>query len=381
MIQPIPHLPIEHRGETDTRLYPGFEGVTAFTTAICRPSSEGDELRFRGVDIREIVGTYSFDSVWRLLVEDDLGSGLLAEISQASVSEAMLSGMPPRVALQQMLLEFGERHGMKPAAEMDPQVIRNDLASLTVAFNIGLGMRLNIATQRTPTSHAVVDEGSSVAEKLVLAWKGDANPTEVSRIDRFLATMAEHGTTASTFAARVVASTGANAAACVAAGLSAIGGPKHGGATLDVISLLRSVTGEASSAQGIVEARLATRQRLPGLGHRVYRQQDPRVPMLKELASEIGSPLASAAVAYEAAAASVLAKRKADRRLPVNADLWLAVVLDGLGIPDEFMDTFLASSRIAGWSAHVFEHVSSRGKLMRPDDIYVGQDARTLLQR
>lgn len=364
------------QAEAAPQLFPGFIGVTAFTTAICQPSSVGDVLRFRGVDVREVVGVRPYDDIWRLLVDGEPGSGPLAAVDERLVAPLIAGSGSPRVVLQQLLLELGEVLGMQPTRGSDATALRDDLAVLTTAFNVGLGILLARRTG-SGSDHAGAGSGG-VAERLVQAWRGETDAEVVHVVDAVLGLVAEHGTTASTFAARVVASTGANAAACVVAGLSAIGGPRHGGATRGAMSMLRELQDDPAAAPAYVARQLEAKRRLPGIGHRVYRERDPRVPVLRELADRLDAPLAAAAAAYEQAAAEAVARRSDGRKLPTNPDLWLPVVLDGIGVPDDFMDAFLAGSRIAGWSAHSVEQVSSGGQLLRPDDIYAGPPARKL---
>lgn len=361
-----------------TRLYPGFVGVTAFTTAICQPSSVGDLLRFRGVDIRDLVGIRPYDDVWRLLVDDDPGAGPLADVGGAEVAAAVDGSGTPRVVLLRALLRLGENRDMKPTRGTDAGALRDDLAVLSMAYAIGLGMLLRSRTDVSAPTQAADTASLGASQRLVLAWRGDLEPTVVRVVDSLLSTVAEHGTTASTFAARVVASTGADAGACVSAGLCAIGGPRHGGATRGAVALLRDLSGDPAAAPAYVDRLLDAGRRLPGMGHRVYREQDPRASILRGLAESIDAPLLVVADAYQKAAEAALATRRAGRQLPANPDLWLPVILDAIGVPDDFMDAFLAGARIAGWSAHSVEQVVTGGPLLRPDDIYAGHGARTL---
>jgi citrate synthase len=361
-----------------TRLYPGFVGVTAFTSAICQPSNVGDVLRFRGVDIRELIGIRPYDDVWRLLVDGSPGAGPLADITDTEVAAALDDAGTPRVTLIRTLLRLAESREMKPTRGRDADGLRDDLAVLSMAYAIGLGVLLSSRTGGNTAAQSEDTAPLGAAERLVLAWRGELEPSTIRVVDSLLSTVAEHGTTASTFAARVVASTGADAGACISAGLCAIGGPRHGGATRGVISLLRDLSVDPAAASTHVEKLLDAGRRLPGMGHRVYRERDPRAPILRGLAESIDAPLLVVADAYQRAAEAALATRNAGRRLPANPDLWLPVILDGIGVPDDFMDAFLAGSRIAGWSAHSVEQVITGGPLLRPDDIYSGHGARTL---
>lgn len=361
-------------------LYPGFEGATAFTTGICRPSSTGDVLRYRGVDIVEIVGVRPYDDVWRLLVDGEPGSGALSDIGAGEIMAALRGSGTPRVVLQQLLLELGESRGMAPSRGPGDTAFRDDLAALTTAFSVGLGVLLAQRTREKDVDLAQDVVTGTVADRIVGTWLGHGDATITGVIDVVLSVIAEHGSSASTLASRVVASTGANAAACVSAGLAAIGGPRHGGAARRVVELLRTLESEEISAERHTREAVAEHQRLPGIGHRVYRDRDPRAGLLRRIAEQTDAPLAEAAVAYERAAREAVRARGRDRALPVNVDLWLPVVLDAVGIPDDMMDAVLAAGRMAGWSAHSVEQVESGGKLMRPTDIYVGVESRSLAE-
>lgn len=378
MVQTGGRASVPETSRASTRLYPGFVGAAAFTTAICRPSSVGDILRFRGYDIRGLVGIRPYDDVWRLLVDDDFGAGPLAVVEDAEVAAAVDGAGSPRVTMQRALLRLAESRRMQPSDGTGTADFRDDLAVLSAAYAIGLGQLLAARAGRVnPVGSDVTSLG--IAHRLVLAWRGSVDDEVAQVVDTLLSTVAEHGTTASTLAARVVASTGADAAACLTAGLGAMGGPRHGGATRGAVTLLRELSADRGSSTARVEAMLDAGRRLPGVGHRVYRTRDPRVPILRRLAQSVDAPLLPAAEEYLAATEAVLtARRPEGRNLPANPDLWLPVILDGIGVPDDFMDAFLAGARIAGWSAHSFEQVATRGPLLRPDDVYAGHDARCL---
>lgn len=357
---------------TGELLYPGFEGVAAFTTSICRPMSEGNKLEYRGIDVRSLAGHWAYDDVWRLLVTSEPGSGVLADLSTDHVRSLLTGHGRPRVILQRMLLQFGEVTGMRASHEVGVDQFQRDLSELTTAFAYGLGALLS--GDGLSAVHSSHKDGAppSVAAGLVSSWKGADDPLTQRVLDTIMSTIAEHGTTASTFATRVVASTGADAAACITAGLSAISGPRHGGATGNVARLLRSFEGrDSETITSYVTTLLDEGGRLPGLGHRIYRGGDPRVPLLRRLAMELDAPLTTVATEYERRTQAEFAARGKKRELPSNVDLWLPVVLDAIEVPDEYMDSVLAAGRMAGWSAHSVEQVTNGGKLLRPSDIFV----------
>ena len=179
---------------------------------------------------------------------------------------------------------------------------------------------------------------------------------------------------ASTFAARVVASTGADVAAAMSSAVGALSGPLHGGAPSRVLTMLDEV--EASGdAEAWVKTALDRGDRLMGFGHRVYRAEDPRARVLRRTAKELGSERFAVAEALEEAALAELKARKPDRVLATNVEFWSAVVLDYAEIPPDMFTSMFTCARVAGWSAHIMEQ-KREAKLIRPSAEYVGPGPR-----
>jgi citrate synthase len=181
---------------------------------------------------------------------------------------------------------------------------------------------------------------------------------------------------ASTFTARVVASTGADVAAALSAAVGALSGPLHGGAPSRVLKMLDDVA-ESGDAEKYVKAVLDRGERLMGFGHRVYRAEDPRARVLRRAAHEIDAPRVEVAEALETAALAELKARRPDRVLATNVEFWSAVVLDFADIPPTMFTPMFTCARTAGWSAHIMEQ-KREGKLIRPTAKYVGPGPRPL---
>jgi citrate synthase len=179
---------------------------------------------------------------------------------------------------------------------------------------------------------------------------------------------------ASTFAARVVASTGADCAAALSAAVGALSGPLHGGAPSRVLKMLAEVEALGDAGRWVRDA-LDRGERLMGFGHRVYRAEDPRARVLRRTASELASPRFEAAEALEAAALTELQARHPDRVLATNVEFWSAVVLDHAEVPPELFTPMFSCARTAGWSAHILEQ-KREGRLIRPSAKYVGEPPR-----
>ncbi|HEX2301248.1 MAG TPA: citrate synthase, partial [Pseudonocardiaceae bacterium] len=201
-----------------------------------------------------------------------------------------------------------------------------------------------------------------------------ADPAHVKAIDAYWISAAEHGMNASTFTARVVASTGADVAAALSAAVGALSGPLHGGAPSRVLRMLDEAerTGDVA---GVVRRVLDRGERLMGFGHRVYRVEDPRARVLRRTCKELGAPRYDVAVALEQAALAQLRERRPDRVIETNVEFWAAVILDFALVPPHMMPAMFTCARTAGWCAHIMEQKRT-GRLVRPGAQYVGPDPR-----
>ena len=206
--------------------------------------------------------------------------------------------------------------------------------------------------------------------------------TQVEALDRYLVTASDHGLNASTFAARVIASTHAGLAAAAIGAFCALKGPLHGGAPGPVLDMLDDIE-EPDRAPTWLESALANGERLMGFGHRVYRVRDPRADALKaalELLTRSGEVTVERlrlAEAVERAALELLARHKPDRRLQTNLEFYTALLLEALGFPRDAFTCVFAASRVGGWIAHAREQ-TLRGRLIRPQSRYVGPRAQAI---
>jgi len=194
-------------------------------------------------------------------------------------------------------------------------------------------------------------------------------------LDAYLVTVADHGLNASTFAARVVASTQAGLTSSVLAAYGALKGPLHGGAPGPVLDMLDAV-GSPDRAEPVLRAMLDRGERLPGFGHRIYRVRDPRADALKAALARLGpSPRTELALAVETTALRLLREKKPDRPLETNVEFFTALLLDALGFPRDAFTAVFAMGRTGGWIAHAREQALS-GRLIRPKSLYVGPRPR-----
>src|SRR4029077_3904728 len=227
-----------------------------------------------------------------------------------------------------------------------------------------------------PVPQSEIDAGRTIPERFLIRWRGEANPDHVKAIDAYWNSAAEHGMNASTFTARVVASTGADVAAALSAAVGALSGPLHGGAPSRVLKMLDDVA-EMGDAERYVKDVLDRGERLMGFGHRVYRAEDPRAGVLRRTARNLDAPRVEVAEALEEAALAELQARRPDRVLATNVEFWSAVVLDFAEVPPELFTPMFTCARTAGWSAHILEQ-KHEGRLVRPTAKYTGPPPRPL---
>ncbi|HEY6015253.1 MAG TPA: citrate synthase 2 [Gaiellaceae bacterium] len=355
---------------TEVAFTPGLEGVIAVETEIAEPDRDGGVLRYRGVDIEELVGHYPYENVWGLLVDEDLSSKMPAPEPH---EPAALTGNAPS-DLQSETARLAGTWGLGKLNEISDAQAREDLGRLSAQMMEIVARSAAVADGREPSPDDVVAKGKTAAEKFLLRWRGEADPGHVKAIDTYWICTAEHGLNASTFTARVVASTGADCGAALSAAVGALSGPLHGGAPAYVKPMLEEVE-QTGDAERWVRDAVESGKRIMGFGHRVYRAEDPRSRILKRTARELGAKQIEVAEELEAVALRVLQERHPERVLATNVEYYSALVLDVAEIPPPLAPAMFACSRVGGWSAHILEQKRT-GRLFRPSARYVGPDPR-----
>ena len=350
---------------------PGLEGVIAFETEIAEPDREGGALRYRGVDIGELVDHVSFGSVWGLLVDNEFNPGL----PPAEPFPLPVHTGDVRVDVQSALAMLAPIWGFRPLLDIDADQARENLArasvmSLSFIAQSARGLDKPMIPQRE------VDRGKTIPERFMIRWRGEPDPRHVEAVDAYWVSAAEHGMNASTFTARVIAGTGADVAACLSGAVGAMSGPLHGGAPARVLHMIEGVE-QLGDARQYVKGVLDRGERLMGFGHRVYRAEDPRARVLRATAKRLGAPRYEVAAALEEAALAELHERRPDRVLATNVEFWAAVVLDFADVPANMFAPMFTCARTAGWSAHILEHKKT-SRLVRPAARYIGPAPRSV---
>jgi len=353
----------------------GLEGVVAAETVLSEVDGAAGRLIIRGFTLDELSGRWTFEAVARLLwggffdgLPDDLrpaiGAAREEVFGEVRALDAALVARPPMEAMRALTARLSDGDDLATALR------------LTAAPAV-----FTAAVTRARASEAAVapDAALGHAEDILRMTRGaPARRAEVAALDAYLVAVADHGLNASTFAARVVASTRAGLTSSVLAGLSALKGPLHGGAPGPVIEMLDAV-GEPRNARVWLEAALDRGDRLMGFGHRVYRVRDPRADALRRAVKDLGEGSnrlpgrLALAEAVEAAALAVLAERKPERSLQTNVELYTGLLLEALAFPRDAFACVFAMARVAGWIAHAREQQAA-GRLIRPQSRYVGPE-------
>ena len=349
----------------------GLDDVVAAETVLSHVDGAGGRLIVRGHDIEELAGTWSFERLLGLLWEG---------LTTGPVSEAEIRAMlgPARVrahAIAEPLLP--RTQGLAPiealrlllSALADGEAIPHHvLAVAAVPVFLAAALRRRRGEAPLPPDASL----SHIADFLRLLRGAAAPDAHVRALETYLVTVADHGLNASTFTARVIASTRAGMFSAVVGALCAFKGPLHGGAPGPVLDMLDAIGDEAGIDAWLRDA-LARGERLMGFGHRVYRVRDPRADVLKRVAAALrqGDNRIRFAEKVETAALRLLAARKSGRALDTNVEFYTALVLDALALPRDAFTAVFAIGRVAGWTAHILEQERG-GRIVRPQSRYVG---------
>jgi citrate synthase len=348
---------------------PGLEGVVAFETEIAEPDKDGGSLRYRGVDIEDLVGHVTYGNVWGLLVDGKFNPGL----PPAEPFPIPIHSGDIRVDVQSALAMLAPVWGLKPLLDISDAQAREDLARAAVmALSFVAQSARGIDKPMVPQRE--IDKAHTIVERFMIRWRGEPDPKHVQAIDAYWSSAAEHGMNASTFTARVIASTGADVAAALSGAVGAMSGPLHGGAPSRVLHMIEAIE-RTGDAEGYVKGVLDRGERLMGFGHRVYRAEDPRARVLRRTAKELGAPRYEVAAALEKAALAELRNRRPDRVLETNVEFWAAIMLDFAEVPANMFTSMFTCARTAGWSAHILEQKRT-GRLVRPSARYIGPSPR-----
>jgi len=345
----------------------GLDDVIAAETALSHVDGEAGRLIIRGHDLEALAGRVSFEDATAMLWEGlvPVGSDPRALFGAArerafrylSPLAKNLSGLTPVEGMRLLLSAL-------PDADPNPASLAVGGAAVAAAMAIQGAKGLAPVAPDPSLGHA--------ADLLRMIKGAPVDEGRAKGLDTYLVTVIDHGLNASTFTARVVASTEAGLLSAVVAGLCALKGPLHGGAPGPVLDMLDAI-GTVENAESWLDDAMARGERLMGFGHRIYRVRDPRADVLKAAAGRLkgGDNRIAFAEAVEQTALKVLQRRKPGRRLDTNVEFYTAILLDSLGVPREGFTPLFAAGRTAGWVAHAREQEKA-GRIIRPQSRYVG---------
>ncbi|HET9169401.1 MAG TPA: citrate synthase 2 [Actinospica sp.] len=354
-----------------TDFVPGLEGIIAFETEIAEPDKDGGSLRYRGVDIEDLVGHVTYGNVWGLLVDGKFNPGL----PPAEPFPLAIHSGDIRVDVQSALATLAPIWGLKPLLDISDEEARDNLARAAVmALSFVAQSARGIDHPMVPQRE--IDKAETIVERFMIRWRGEPDPKHVKAVDAYWTSAAEHGMNASTFTARVIASTGADVAASLSGAVGAMSGPLHGGAPSRVLHMIEEIE-RTGDAKRYVKDILDRGERLMGFGHRVYRAEDPRARVLRRTAKDLDAPRYEVAKALEDAALEELRARRPDRVLETNVEFWAAIVLDFAEVPANMFTSMFTCARTAGWAAHILEQKRT-GRLVRPSARYIGPGTRKI---
>lgn len=353
----------------------GLDDVIAAETTLSEVDGLNGRLVICGHRLEELVGHKSWEDVLGLLAGDMLPRG--AEL-KSRLGMARLRAFAEVAWLDDGILALSITEGLRALMARLPDGEDAETALLLAAAP---AVFVPALVRRKAGKAAIAPNPASGHAADMLAMLNGAMPIEeaAAALDAYLVTVADHGLNASTFAARVVASTRAGYTSAVLAALGALKGPLHGGAPGPVLDMLDAV-GEPGNAEAWLSAELMRGERLMGFGHRIYRVRDPRADALKSALARLGAAgcldagRLALAEAVEGQALKLLRAKQPDRPLETNVEFFTALLLEALGFPRAAFTGVFAAGRVGGWLAHAHEQVET-GRLIRPQSRYVGPKA------
>ncbi|MFF7199399.1 citrate synthase/methylcitrate synthase [Streptomyces sp. NPDC008141] len=362
----------------------GLAGVVVTDTALGDVRGREGFYHYRQYSAVELAQSTGFEDVWHLmfygeLPDADRRRAFLAETAslrrlpddvRAALPAIARAGAPsgPLSGLRTALSLLGAASGLRPVYDLDTESRRRDALAacavvptlLTALYRLGRGLEPVEPREDLPFA----------ANYLYMLSGSEPEPARARAIEQYLISTVDHGFNASTFTARVIASTGADLAACLVGATGALSGPLHGGAPSRALDTLDAI-GTPDRIDPWIRERVLAGERIMGFGHPVYRTEDPRSRMLRGIAESFGGPLVEFAVQVEAQVEAILAELKPGRELHTNVEFYAGVVMELCGLPREMFTPTFCAARVVGWSANILEQ-SEDSKIIRPAARYVG---------
>lgn len=361
----------------------GLEGVVAASTALSHVFGEEGKLVYRGYDIHELAGKASFEEVAHLLWVGHLPTRTELDAFQAKLDSnralpggviEVLRQLPKKTAPMDAL-----RTGLSALGAIDEEHFGglpdlDEAIALAAHFPGILAAYFRVRQGLEPVSPKA---GHNTAQSYLYQLFGnEPEQRHWKPLETYLVLLADHGMNASTFTARVIASTQSDLCSALTGAVGALKGPLHGGAPSLVLDMLNEI-GTAENVDAWLNRAMDRGDRLMGFGHRVYKAEDPRAEILRDMARTASDPAFFAlSKTTEEKALALLNERKPGRRLYTNVEFYSAAVLAAVGLPGDMFTPTFAVSRSVGWSAHVLEQTANN-RLIRPQSQFVGRTDKT----
>jgi len=377
---------VKPAGSADKLAPAGLEGVAVAETSVGDVRGEEGFFHYRGYDATELARHCSFEQVWHLLLRGELPSQqqlaefessvaslrrIPAEVDQALRDVAAVPHYTPLRALCAAVSIMAESLDLQPTLDLTPAEVQRDCLAMAAVVPVLL-MRLEAFHAGRPAVDPDPDLGYA-ASYLQMVTGTRPEPAAARALEQYLILTMDHGFNSSTFTARVITSTGSDVGSAVGGAIGALAGPLHGGAPSRALAMLDAI-GTPDQAEQYLRTEVSEGHKLMGFGHRVYKTDDPRSTLLREVARGLGGPLAEFAQVVEAAALDVLHEAKPGRKLYTNVEFYAGVVMNSVGIPRDMFTPTFACSRTVGWTAGIAEQ-AAHNRLIRPQALYVGPAA------
>ena len=362
----------------------GLAGVVVTDTRIGDVRGTEGFYHYRHYSAVELAQTRGFEDVWHLLANGELPDAeqsaafaaetaelrrlpdevraALPAVAAASGTSGPLSGMRTALSL------LGAAKGFRPVYDIDADARRRDTLVASAAVPTLLTALYRLSRGLDPVEPR--EDLSYAANYLYMLTGSEPDKQQARAIEQYLISTIDHGFNASTFTARVIASTGADVAACLVGAVGALSGPLHGGAPSRALDTLDAI-GTPDRIDPWIRERVLAGDRIMGFGHAIYRTEDPRSRMLREVAQQFGGPRVEFAVEVERQVEAILAELKPGRELHTNVEFYAGLVMELCGLPREMFTPTFAAARVVGWGANVVEQAED-SKIIRPVARYVG---------
>ena len=347
----------------------GLDGVVAATTVLSHVDGLAGQLILRGLTVEEAAATMTFEEITALLWRDLAPGANDPETVTAGIQRARVAAFerigPLLPCVRHLTAVESLRLMLSALGDHEDLPHHLLIVGATPVFVAAIG-RQRQGLAPVPPDPTL----SQAADYLRMVHGVEAPPEAVKALDTYLVTVSDHGLNASTFAARVVASTKAGTISAVVGALCALKGPLHGGAPGPVLDMLEAI-GTVDNIRPWLMDHLLAGERLMGFGHRIYKVRDPRADVLKNTVGTLKSERIAFAELVEREAIAVLEEHKPGRQLQTNVEYYTALLLDGIGLPRELFTPTFAIGRTAGWTGHILEQ-ERFGRILRPQSHYVG---------